>query len=233
MAAGNVSLVKHGKRFAFDAKTGKLVWEIPCKTRPDHAPSSVPGMFYGSRIHGGKKIGDLVDARTGKILHRGQGHWACKFRFCSDRLIAQHESAFKGPQTKPMPGIKKCFVVEGGGALVFHDNGKLMWFDGKREQSLELNADTGSQVKGYWERGHGGHGSPRGARFRDQVFFGLQGHQLLRWSTVDGRLLKNSQLLGKGQFLPFKHSLAVLNDGVLTFFAPQAEEGKNAHAVKD
>jgi outer membrane protein assembly factor BamB len=232
MAKGHVSLVKYGKRFAFAAKTGKLIWEIPCNALPDRAPYSVPGMFYGSRIHGGKKIGDLVDARTGKILHQGQGHWACTFRFCSDRLIVQHESAFKGPETKPMPGIKKCFVVEGGGALVFHDNGKLMWFDGKREQQLELNADTASQVKGYWARGHGGHGSPHGARFRDQIFFGLQGHQLLRWSTVDGRLLKNSQLLGKGPFLPFKHSLAVLDDGVLTFFSPQSAKGKTAEKAR-
>jgi hypothetical protein len=230
MAAGNVSLVKHGKRFAFDAKTGKLVWEIPRETSPDRAPDSVPGMFYGSRIHGGKKIGDLVDARTGKILHRGQGHWACTFRFCSDRLIAQHESAFKGPETRPMPGIKKCFVVEGGGALIFHDSGKLMWFDGKRERPLEFNDKAPDHIKGYWK---GGHGRPRGARFRDQIFFGLQGHQLLRWSTVDGRLLKNSQSLGQGPLLPFKHSLAVLDNGILTFFAPEATERKTAHTKKN
>ncbi|HJN08893.1 MAG TPA: PQQ-binding-like beta-propeller repeat protein, partial [Pirellulaceae bacterium] len=230
MAAGNVSLSKHGKCLAFAAKTGKLVWEIPSDTLPDSAPYSVPGMFHGSRIHDGKKISDLVDARTGKLLLRGPGHWACTFRYSGDRFIVHHESAFQKPDGEPMPSIKKCFLMEGGGALLFHDDGRLMWFDGKREQQLKLGSHSDKQVKGYWTRGHGGHGKPRGARFRDQVFFGLSGQELLRWSTVDGRLLESSQALGKGRLLPFEHSLAVLNDGTLSFFAPQSAEGRTAHA---
>jgi len=231
MAAGNVSLVQHGKRFAFDAKTGKLVWEIPCWTSPDPALDSVPGMFYGSRKHRATRIDDLVDARTGKILHRGQADWWCTFRFCSDRLIVQHYSAFKGPETRPMPGIKKCFLLEGGGALLFHDDGRLMWFDGKREQELKLGSDADDQVKGYWTRhGHGGQNTPRGVRFRDQIIFGLRDRPVLRWSTVDGRFLENSQTLGKGRLLPFEHSLAVLNDGTLSFFAPRTSPSDQASA---
>ena len=234
MAAGNVSLSKHGKRLAFAAKTGKFAWEIPSNTLPDSAPYSVPGMFpgmfHGSRIHDGKKISDLVDARTGKLLLRGPGHWACTFRYSGDRFIVHHESAFQKPDGEPMPGIKKCFLLEGGGALLFHDDGRLMWFDGKREQQLKLGSHADKQVKGYWTRGHGGHGKPRGTRFRDQIFFGLSGQELLRWSTVDGRLLESSQALGKGRLLPFEHSLAVLNDGTLSFFAPQSAEGRTAHA---
>ena len=113
---------------------------------------------------------------------------------------------------------------------MFHDDGRLMWFDGKREQQLKLGSHADKQVKGYWTRGHGGHGKPRGTRFRDQIFFGLSGQELLRWSTVDGRLLESSQALGKGRLLPFEHSLAVLNDGTLSFFAPQSAEGRTAHA---
>jgi hypothetical protein len=234
MAAGNVSLSEHGKRLAFAGKTGKLAWEIPSNTLPDRVPYSVPGMFpgvfHGSRIHDGKKISDLVDARTGKLLLRGPGHWACTFRYSGDRFIVHHESAFQKPDGEPMPGIKKCFLMEGGGALLFHDDGRLMWFDGKREQQLKLGSHSDKQVKGYWTRGHGGHGKPRGIRFRDQVFFGLSGQELLRWSTVEGRLLESSQALGKGRLLPFEHSLAVLNDGTLSFFAPQSAEGRTAHA---
>ena len=38
------------------------------------------------------------------------------------------------------------------------------------------------------------------------------------------------EALGKGRLLPFEHSLAVLNDGTLSFFAPQSAEGRTAHA---
>jgi len=54
----------------------------------------------------------------------------------------------------------------------------------------------------------------------------LRDRPVLRWSTVDGRFLENSQTLGKGRLLPFEHSLAVLNNGTLSFFAPQPAEGK-------
>jgi len=42
--------------------------------------------------------------------------------------------------------------------------------------------------------------------------------------------LESSQALGKGRLLPFEHSLVVLNDGTLSFFAPQSAEGRTAHA---
>jgi hypothetical protein len=53
---------------------------------------------------------------------------------------------------------------------------------------------------------------------------------MLRWSTVDGRFLENSQTLGKGRLLPFEHSLAVLNDGTLSFFAPRTSPSDQASA---